>query len=58
MQISGSAEIQDEHRMADLRMPWLAPFLLVFGAVFIVMSLRGDAKDNNPRFRLFDPEKY
>jgi len=26
------------HRVADLRMPWLAPLLLVFGAVFIVIA--------------------
>ena len=29
------------HRVADLRMPWLAPVLLVLGAAFIVLSRRG-----------------
>ena len=26
------------HRVADLGMPWLAPLLLVFGAVFMVIA--------------------
>ena len=31
------------HRVADLRMPWLAPLLLVFGAVFVVLARRRQA---------------
>ena len=29
------------HRVADLRMPWLAPLLLVIGAGFVIASRRG-----------------
>jgi hypothetical protein len=28
------------HRVADLRMPWLAPLLLVFGAAFVAIAKR------------------
>jgi hypothetical protein len=28
------------HRVADLRMPWLAPILLVFGAAFVTIAKR------------------
>ena len=28
------------HRVADLRMPWLAPLLLVFGAAFVILARR------------------
>ena len=29
------------HRVADLRMPWLAPLLLVLGAVVVALARRG-----------------
>ena len=29
------------HRVADLRLPWVAPLLLIFGAVCMVLSRRG-----------------
>ena len=32
------AAILNLHRVADLRMPWLAPLLLVFGAAFVVLA--------------------
>jgi hypothetical protein len=28
------------HRVADLRMPWLAPLLLVFGLLFVALGRR------------------
>jgi len=35
-----AAAILNLHRVADLRMPWLAPLLLVLGAVFIIFAKR------------------
>jgi len=32
------AAILNLHRVADLRMPWLAPVLLVLGVVFVVSA--------------------
>jgi len=32
------AAVLNLHRVADLGMPWLAPLLLVLGAVFIVFA--------------------
>jgi hypothetical protein len=32
------AAILNLHRVADLRMPWLGPILLVFGAVFLALA--------------------
>ncbi len=29
------------HRMADLGLPWLAPLLLILGAVCVTLSRRG-----------------
>jgi hypothetical protein len=29
------------HRVADLGLPWLAPLLLIFGAVLMALSRRG-----------------
>ena len=37
---AAAAAILNLHRVADLRMPWLAPLLLVFGAVFVVIAKR------------------
>ena len=34
------AAILNLHRVADLRMPWLAPILLVLGAVLVVSAKR------------------
>jgi hypothetical protein len=34
------AAILNLHRVADLRMPWLAPLLLVLGAAFVVFARR------------------
>lgn len=28
------------HRVADLRMPWLAPLLMVWGVVFVIFARR------------------
>ena len=33
-----AAAILNLHRVADLRMPWLAPLLLVSGAAFVVFA--------------------
>jgi hypothetical protein len=35
-----AAAILNLHRVADLRMPWLAPLLLVLGAVFVIFARR------------------
>ena len=35
-----AAAILNLHRVADLRMPWLAPLLLVLGAAFVVFAKR------------------
>jgi len=32
------AAILNLHRVADLRMPWLGPLLLVLGAAFVVLA--------------------
>jgi hypothetical protein len=37
---SAVAAILNLHRVADLRMPWLAPLLLVLGAAFVVLARR------------------
>jgi Flp pilus assembly protein protease CpaA len=34
------AAILNLHRVADLRMPWLAPLLLVLGAAFVIFARR------------------
>jgi len=34
------AAVLNLHRVADLRMPWLAPLLLILGAVFVVVAKR------------------
>ena len=28
------------HRVADLRMPWLAPLVMVWGVVFVIIARR------------------
>jgi hypothetical protein len=33
-----AAAILNLHRVADLRMPWLAPLLLVLGAAFVIFA--------------------
>ena len=38
-----AAAILNLHRVADLRMPWLAPLLLVFGVAFVVLARRRQA---------------
>lgn len=35
-----AAAILNLHRVADLRMPWLAPLLVVLGVAFVVFSKR------------------
>jgi hypothetical protein len=35
------AAILNLHRVADLGMPWLAPFLLVLGAALVVVARKG-----------------
>ena len=35
------AAVLNLHRVADLRMPWLAPFLLVVGIAFVIFARRG-----------------
>ena len=37
---SAVAAILNLHRVADLRMPWLGPLLLVLGAVFVISAKR------------------
>jgi hypothetical protein len=37
------AAVLNLHRVADLRMPWLAPLLLVLGMVFVVLARRRQA---------------
>ena len=34
------ASVLNLHRVADLRMPWLAPVLLVIGAALVIASRR------------------
>jgi hypothetical protein len=34
------AAVLNLHRVADLRMPWLGPLLLVLGAAFVVFARR------------------
>jgi hypothetical protein len=34
------AAVLNLHRVADLGMPWLAPLLMIFGLVFLVLSKR------------------
>jgi hypothetical protein len=34
------AAILNLHRVADLRMPWLAPLLMVSGLVFVILARR------------------
>jgi len=34
------AAILNLHRVADLRMPWLGPLLLVLGAAFVISARR------------------
>ena len=38
-----AAAILNLHRVADLRMPWLAPLLLVCGAALVVSAKRRQA---------------
>jgi len=38
-----AAAILNLHRVADLRMPWLAPMLIVLGVVFVVLARRRQA---------------
>jgi hypothetical protein len=40
---AAAAAILNLHRVADLRMPWLAPLLLVCGAVLVVSAKRRQA---------------
>jgi len=35
-----AAAILNLHRVADLRMPWLAPLLIVLGAAFVIFAKR------------------
>ena len=35
-----AAAILNLHRVADLRMPWLAPLLLILGVVFVLSAKR------------------
>jgi hypothetical protein len=35
------AAVLNLHRVADLRMPWLGPLLLVLGAVVVALARRG-----------------
>lgn len=35
-----AAAILNLHRVADLRMPWLAPLLVVLGVAFVVFAKR------------------
>jgi len=35
-----AAAVLNLHRVADLRMPWLAPLLLIFGLFFVVIARR------------------
>ena len=32
------AAVLNLHRVADLRMPWLAPLLIVLGAAFVIFA--------------------
>jgi hypothetical protein len=34
------AAILNLHRVADLRMPWLAPLLMICGVVFVIFARR------------------
>ena len=34
------AAILNLHRVADLRMPWLAPLLMVLGVAFVIFAKR------------------
>lgn len=34
------AAVLNLHRVADLRMPWLGPLLLVLGAAFVIFARR------------------
>jgi hypothetical protein len=34
------AAVLNLHRVADLRMPWLGPLLLIVGAAFVVLARR------------------
>ena len=34
------AAVLNLHRVADLRMPWLGPLLLVIGAAFVIAARR------------------
>jgi len=40
---AAAAAILNLHRVADLRMPWLAPFLLVCGAALVISAKRSQA---------------
>jgi hypothetical protein len=37
------AAILNLHRVADLRMPWLGPLLMVLGIVFVILARRRKA---------------
>jgi hypothetical protein len=37
------AAILNLHRVADLRMPWLGPLLMVWGLVFVMLARRHKA---------------
>jgi hypothetical protein len=38
------AAVLNLHRVADLRMPWLAPLLLIIGMAFVIASRRGRSR--------------
>jgi hypothetical protein len=37
---AAATAILNLHRVADLKMPWLAPLLLVWGAAFVIFARR------------------
>jgi len=40
---AAAAAILNLHRVADLRMPWLGPLLLILGLAFVVFARRRQA---------------
>jgi len=40
---AATAGILNLHRVADLKMPWLAPLLLVGGLAFVIFAKRAKA---------------
>lgn len=37
---AAAAAVLNLHRVADLRMPWLAPVLMVFGIALVILARR------------------